>query len=97
MVSEPTLDDVLRSAADGIEAGLRQLRRTRPLEIESHALPDGQSVVVPTLPEMLRVKAYLVVQRRRTGPKGPAGDDAVGCLQGSRPEVGELGGRDGGL
>jgi hypothetical protein len=66
MVSEPTLDDVLRSAADGIEAGLRQLRRTRPLEIESHALPDGQSVVVPTLPEMLRVKAYLVVQRNAT-------------------------------
>ncbi|MCK0112806.1 hypothetical protein MWU75_11710 [Ornithinimicrobium sp. F0845] len=51
---------------DGIQAGLRQLRRTRPLEVEQHALPGGKSVRVPTLPEMLRVKAYLVVQRNAT-------------------------------
>ncbi len=61
--SSPPL--TLLGSLDGIEAGLRQLRRTRPLEVERHEVPDG-SVVVPTLPEMLRVKAYLVVQRNAT-------------------------------
>lgn len=51
---------------DGIEAGLRQLRRTRPLEVEDVDLGAGVTVRVPTLPEMLRVKAYLVVQRNAT-------------------------------
>ncbi len=56
----------LLGSLDGIEAGLRQLRRTRPLETEEHPIPDNGSVVVPTLEEMLRVKAYLVVQRNAT-------------------------------
>jgi len=46
----------------GIEAGLRQLRRTRPLETCRVDVGDGQSLAVPTIDEMLRVKAYLVVQ-----------------------------------
>lgn len=51
-------------------AGLRQLRRTRPLEVEEWEVgtaDDGGGAVVrvPTLPEMLRVKAYLVVQRNQ--------------------------------
>lgn len=47
----------------GIEAGLRQLRRTRPLETCRVEVGDGRSVVAPTVDEALRVKAYLVVQR----------------------------------
>jgi hypothetical protein len=47
----------------GVEAGLRQMRRTRPLETYEFDVGDGRSVVVPTAPEMLRVKAFLVVQR----------------------------------
>jgi len=47
----------------GVEAGLRQLRRTRPLEIAEIDVGDGATVVAPTEPEALRVKAYLVVQR----------------------------------
>lgn len=47
----------------GVEAGLRQLRRSRPLETEEVAVGDGAVVVAPTEPEMLRVKAFLVVQR----------------------------------
>lgn len=47
----------------GFEAGLRQLRRTRPLETCRVEVGDGRSVVAPTPDEMLRVKAYLVVQR----------------------------------
>lgn len=49
----------------GVEAGLRQLRRSRPLEVERVRLDDTHSVVVPTLAETLRVKAYLVVQRNQ--------------------------------
>jgi len=47
----------------GVEAGLRQLRRTRPLETEEVEVGDGLIVVAPTEAETLRVKAYLVVQR----------------------------------
>lgn len=48
----------------GIEAGLRQLRRRRPLETQLFDVAGGQ-IRVPTLPETLRVKAYLVVQRNQ--------------------------------
>jgi hypothetical protein len=47
----------------GVEAGLRQMRRTRPLETCEVDVGDGASVVAPTAPEALRVKAFLVVQR----------------------------------
>ena len=47
----------------GIEAGLRQMRRTRPLETIRVDLGDDGTVTAPTLAEALRVKAYLVVQR----------------------------------
>lgn len=60
--SSPPL--TLLGSLDGVEAGLRQLRRTRPLEVEDHAVGQA-SVRVPTLAEMLRVKAYLVVQRNQ--------------------------------
>ncbi len=49
----------------GIEAGLRQLRRRRPLHTQRVALPTGEAVVVPTRDETLRVKAYLMVQRNQ--------------------------------
>lgn len=47
----------------GVEAGLRQMRRTRPLETFQVDVGDGRSVVAPTAVETLRVKAFLVVQR----------------------------------
>lgn len=43
---------------DGILTGVRQLRRTRPLETEEVA-----GLRVPTLPEMARIKAWLLVTR----------------------------------
>ena len=43
---------------DGILTGIRQLRRTRPLEIE---VVEG--LRVPTLAEMARIKAWLLVTR----------------------------------
>lgn len=47
----------------GVEAGLRQLRRSRPLETCEVEVADGSVVVAPTAPEALRVKAFLVMQR----------------------------------
>ena len=47
----------------GVEAGLRQMRRTRPLETFEVDVDDGAKVVAPTAAEALRVKAFLVVQR----------------------------------
>lgn len=49
----------------GIEAGLRQLRRTRPLEAQVLDIGDGQTLRIPTRDEALRVKAYLIVQRNQ--------------------------------
>lgn len=48
---------------DGIQAGLRNLRRTRPLETMRIEVAPDLFVTAPTAEEMLRVKAYMVVQR----------------------------------
>lgn len=48
---------------DGVQAGLRQMRRRRPLETVAVDLGGGRTVTAPTAEECLRVKAYLVVQR----------------------------------
>jgi hypothetical protein len=61
--SSPPL--TLLGSLDGIEAGLRQLRRRRPLEVEEVRLGQDARLRVPTLAEMLRIKAYLVVQRNQ--------------------------------
>ena len=49
----------------GIESGVRQLLRTRPLEFTRVELPSGNSVAVPTFEETLRIKAYLIVWRNQ--------------------------------
>mgnify|MGYP005857279297 CR=1 FL=1 len=48
-----------------IEAGVRQMIRKRPLEIEQIELPGGRSVRVPTRDETLRIKAWLIVGRNQ--------------------------------
>ena len=50
---------------DGIETGIRQLIRQEPLEtrqIEYY----GESITIPTLSEMLRIKAVLILKRNAT-------------------------------
>jgi len=50
---------------DGIETGIRQLIREEPLEttqIETH----GVIITLPTLSEMLRIKAVLILKRNAT-------------------------------
>jgi len=53
----------IMGSLDGIQAGLRNLRRTRPLETVRIEVAPGAIVTAPTAEEALRVKAYLVVQR----------------------------------
>ncbi|MBT2497936.1 hypothetical protein J7E25_02390 [Agromyces sp. ISL-38] len=50
----------------GIETGIRQLIRTRPLETQRVTLPSGRSLTVPTMAETLRVKGFLIVRRNQT-------------------------------
>lgn len=50
----------------GIETGIRQLIRRRPLETRQVTMPSGHALTVPTADETLRVKGFLVVRRNRT-------------------------------
>jgi hypothetical protein len=51
---------------DGIEAGLRNQRRSAPLETIALTMPGGGELRVPTIQEMLRIKTFLVVDRNAT-------------------------------
>ncbi len=51
---------------DGIETGIRQMIRKRPLETEQRILPSGATLTVPTIEETLRIKAFLIVRRNQT-------------------------------
>ena len=48
-----------------IESGVRQLLRSRPLEVTEVSLPSGQVLRVPTPDETLRIKGYLIVRRNQ--------------------------------
>jgi len=61
-VNRPVL---ILGSLDGIETGIRQLIRRRPLEVELVETPTGP-LRVPTLDEMLRIKAWLVLRRNAT-------------------------------
>jgi hypothetical protein len=50
---------------DGVETGVRNLIRRRPLEVELLHTPHGP-VRIPTLAEMARIKAWLVLRRNAT-------------------------------
>jgi hypothetical protein len=51
---------------DGIDAGLRNQRRSAPLETTSIKAPGGRALKIPTIEEMLRIKTFLVVERNAT-------------------------------
>lgn len=61
-VNRPVL---ILGSLDGVETGIRQLLRRRPLEVEELDTPAGP-LRVPTLAEMLRVKAWLILRRNAT-------------------------------
>ncbi|MFZ5476883.1 MAG: hypothetical protein ACOZNI_08930 [Myxococcota bacterium] len=73
---------------DGVETGIRNLIRRRPLETELHPTPHGP-IRVPTLAEMARIKAWLVLRRNATrdyldlvAVAERLGPDAAGVLVG---------------
>lgn len=57
---------LILGSLDGVETGIRQLIRRRPLEVQTMKAPSGQSLRIPTLEEMLRIKAWLVLKRNAT-------------------------------
>jgi hypothetical protein len=61
-VKRPVL---ILGSLEGIETGIRQLIRQRPLEVQDVATASG-TVRVPTLREMVRVKGWLILQRNAT-------------------------------
>jgi hypothetical protein len=50
---------------EGVETGVRNLIRRRPLEVEE-VVADDTVLRVPTLPEILRIKAWLCLMRNAT-------------------------------
>jgi hypothetical protein len=61
-VTRPVL---ILGSLDGIETGVRQLRRAQPLETAVMHV-GNHDVVLPTLPETLRIKAFLCLTRNAT-------------------------------
>ena len=61
-VQRPVL---ILGSLDGVETGVRQLRRARPLETTVMRVGD-HDVTLPTLPEVLRIKAFLCLERNAT-------------------------------
>jgi hypothetical protein len=57
---------LLLGELDGVDAGLRNLRRSAPLETTSVKAPGGRTLKIPTIEEMLRIKAFLLVERNAT-------------------------------
>ena len=50
----------------GIDAGVRNLRRSAPLETTLFKIGDGREIRLPTVAEMLRIKTFLVAERNAT-------------------------------
>ncbi|MDQ3481124.1 MAG: hypothetical protein M3423_07325 [Actinomycetota bacterium] len=61
-----TVGKIILGSLGDIEAGVRQLRRSTPLDVQDVVLSSGRTLRVPTADECLRVKAFLVVTRNQT-------------------------------
>lgn len=61
-----TYGKIILGELGGIETGLRQLIRSRPLEVAEVQLVSGATVRVPTRDEALRIKAFLITRRNQT-------------------------------
>lgn len=56
---------LILGSLDGVETGIRQLIRRRPLEVEEVMVGD-RALRVPTLEEIFRIKVWLVLRRNAT-------------------------------
>jgi hypothetical protein len=50
----------------GVETGIRQLMRNRPLETQQIETASGKYITLPTVREMLRTKAWMIISRNAT-------------------------------
>jgi hypothetical protein len=57
---------MLLGSVAGIAAGLRNQRRKAPLDTTVVRTPEGKELRIPTIAEMLRIKAFLIVDRNAT-------------------------------
>jgi hypothetical protein len=65
VTNQVTPGKIILGELGGIESGIRQLIRNRPLEVTEVTLPSGHLLRVPTPDEILRIKGYLVVRRNQ--------------------------------
>lgn len=65
ILNRATPGKIILGELGGIEAGVRQMIRTRPLEVQRVRLPSGAEITVPTLEEIARIKGYLIVKRNQ--------------------------------
>lgn len=65
VLNRATPGRIILGELGGIEAGVRQLIRMRPLEVQRVRLRSGAHVTVPTLEEIARIKGYLIVKRNQ--------------------------------
>jgi len=56
---------MILGSLDGVETGIRQLIRQRPLEVQEVQV-DSRVLRIPTIEEMLRIKAWLILRRNAT-------------------------------
>lgn len=49
---------------DGVDAGVRQIRRSRPLETQQVTTTGGKTLTLPTAQEATRIKIALLLQRK---------------------------------
>lgn len=56
---------LILGSLNGIDVEFRQLRRSMPLETQTIETPNGK-LVVPTIEELLRIKAFLAYERNST-------------------------------
>lgn len=65
VLNRATPGKIILGELGGIEAGVRQMIRTRPLEVQRVRLRSGAQITVPTLEEIARIKGYLIVRRNQ--------------------------------
>lgn len=65
VLNRATPGKIILGELGGIEAGVRQMIRERPLEVQQVRLPSGARVTVPTVDEIARIKGFLIVKRNQ--------------------------------
>lgn len=65
VLNRATPGKIILGELGGIEAGVRQLIRSRPLETQRVTLASRSQITIPTEDEIVRIKGYLIVKRNQ--------------------------------